>query len=115
MAVIEQELTEESAEERSVRDELRAWLRENLPDGWMDAVERGDRDTVRRLRDTLKYAEWCKTLAYAGWATPTYPPEYNGKGYGMKLARVVNEELSRAGVPRSYNVIGIGMGAPTIL
>jgi len=115
MAVAEQELTEESSAERAARAEVRAWLKENLPDGWMDAVERGDRETTRRLRDKLEYADWCKRLAYAGWATPTYAPEYNGKGYDMRTARVVNEELSRAGVPRSYNVIGIGMGAPTIL
>jgi alkylation response protein AidB-like acyl-CoA dehydrogenase len=81
----------------------------------MKAVDHGDRETVRRMRDQLDYSEWCRTLAYAGWATPTYPPEYNGKGYSTKLARVVNHELTRAGVPRSFNVIGIGMAAPTIL
>src|SRR5207253_600749 len=30
-------------------------------------------------------------------------------------ARVVNEELSRWQVPRSFNIIGIGMGGPTVM
>ena len=114
MAVVQEEV-QETTEDSQVREEVRSWLAENLPDGWMEAVERGDRATVRRLRDGLDYADWCKRLAYAGWATPTYPPEYNGKGYGQRQARVVNQELSRASVPRSYNVIGIGMAAPVLL
>jgi alkylation response protein AidB-like acyl-CoA dehydrogenase len=115
MAVVEEEIAQEPEEERAVRAELRQWLDDHLPSGWMQAVDQGDRKTLQRLRDQIDYAQWCKTLADAGWATPTYPPEHNGRGYTNRVARVVSNELNRAGVPRSYNVIGIGMAAPTIL
>jgi len=32
------------------------------------------------LREELDYAKWCRILAEAGWATPTYPVEYQGEG-----------------------------------
>ena len=52
----------------------------------------------------------------AGYATPTWPAEY---GAGLSLspgdARFVNEVLNQYKVPRPYNIIGIGMGGPTVM
>jgi len=99
-----------------LRGQTLAWLRENLPPGWMDAVDAGDEEKVAALRRDLDYAEWCVRLGEAGYATPTWPKEY---GAGLSLApgqaKVVNEVLGQYRVPRPFNIIGIGMGGPTLI
>ena len=107
------EPAERSDEE--VRAEVVAWLRDNLPAGWVEALEAGDDATVQRLRMEQDYGDWCRRLGEAGWATPTWPRRYSGAGLGPRQAAVVNEELSRHRVARSFNVIGLGMAGPTIL
>jgi alkylation response protein AidB-like acyl-CoA dehydrogenase len=100
-------------------DELRQrvvdWLRENLPPGWVAAVEAGEAERLREVRGQVDYNDWCARLGEAGWATPTWPREYGGAGLEPGQARIVNDELSRYQVPRSFNIIGIGMGGPTLL
>ena len=99
-----------------LREQTLAWLRDNLPAGWMDAIDAGDEEKVASLRRELDYAEWCVRLGEAGYATPTWPKEY---GAGMSLtpgqAKVVNEVLAHYRVPRPFNIIGIGMGGPTVM
>jgi alkylation response protein AidB-like acyl-CoA dehydrogenase len=111
MAVDAPEITAEQ-----LRDETLAWLRENLPPGWMEAVDSGDDEKVSALRGGLDYSEWCIRFGEAGYATPTWPKE---DGAGLSLtpghAKVVNEVLNRYRVPRPFNIIGIGMGGPTII
>src|SRR5262249_41868233 len=93
-----------------------AWLCENLPPGWMEAVDAGDDEKVAALRGQLDYSEWCVRLGEAGYATPTWPKEY---GAGLSLApgqaKVVNEVLGHYRAPRPFNIIGIGMGGPTVI
>ena len=100
-------------------DELRTrvveWLRENLPPPWVEAIEEGDADKLRQARARVDYDEWCARLGEAGWTTPTWPVEYGFPGLSGTQAKVVNEELTRYKVPRSFNIIGIGMGGPTIM
>jgi alkylation response protein AidB-like acyl-CoA dehydrogenase len=99
-----------------LREQTLAWLRDNLPAGWMEAVDAGDDEKVAALRRQLDYSEWCVRLGEAGYATPTWPEEY---GAGLSLApgqaKVVNELLSHYRVPRPFNIIGIGMGGPTVI
>jgi alkylation response protein AidB-like acyl-CoA dehydrogenase len=97
-------------------DRTRSWLRDNLPAGWMEAVDAGADEEVSRLRSEQDYSDWCIRLGEAGLATPTWPAEY---GAGLSLtpgqAKPINELLGRYRVPRSFNIIGIGMGGPTLL
>ena len=67
-------------DETTVRDEVRAWLREN----W-----RPDRDR----------AEWLAAVVDAGYAAPRWPTEWYGRGLPSDLARVVEEEFAAAGAP----------------
>jgi alkylation response protein AidB-like acyl-CoA dehydrogenase len=111
MAVDTAELTAEH-----LGDQTTEWLRENLPSGWMEAVDSGDRDMWGRLRAELDYDAWCKTFGESGYATPTWPAEY---GAGMSLtpsqAKAVNDVLNHYKVARPFNIIGIGMGGPTVI
>jgi alkylation response protein AidB-like acyl-CoA dehydrogenase len=108
-------VTEELSTEQ-LREQTLGWLHENLPTGWIEAVDRGDSEQVAALREQLDYSEWCVHLGEAGYATPTWPAEY---GAGLSLtppqAKAVNDVLSHYRVPRPYNIIGLGMGGPTVM
>jgi alkylation response protein AidB-like acyl-CoA dehydrogenase len=112
MAVVEApaSLTDEQLRARVVE-----WLHESLPPQWVEAVEQGDPGKLRQARELVDYDDWCARLGEAGWATPTWPAEYGFLGLSGGQAKVVNEELARWKVPRSFNIIGIGMGGPTIM
>jgi alkylation response protein AidB-like acyl-CoA dehydrogenase len=107
-------LTELKSDE-ALREEVVSWLRANLPQEWVEGIEEGDDAKLAAGRAKVDYNEWCAKLGEAGWATPTWPKEYGGGGIDPSQAKVVNEELSRYRVHRSFNVIGIGMGGPTLL
>ena len=68
------------------------------------------------MRADLDYAKWCTEFGESGFATPTWPAAY---GAGLSLApgqaRPVNEVLNHYRVPRPANIIGIGMGGPTVI
>ena len=99
-----------------LRDQTLAFLRAELPAGWMDAVDAGDEARFAEARRDLNYRDWCRRLGEAGYATPTWPVEY---GAGLSLtpgqAKHVNEVLTHYRVPRPFNIIGIGMGGPTVI
>jgi alkylation response protein AidB-like acyl-CoA dehydrogenase len=99
-----------------LREQTLAFLREELPDGWMEAIDEGDEERFAALRKALDYRDWCTRLGESGYATPTWPAEY---GAGLSLsptqAKAVNEVLNYYRVPRPFNIIGIGMGGPTVI
>ena len=99
-----------------LRDQALAFLREELPAGWIEAIDDGDEERWAALRRALDYRDWCRRLGESGYATPTWPAEY---GAGLSLspgqAKHVNEVLTRYRVPRPFNIIGIGMGGPTVI
>ncbi|MBK5289843.1 MAG: acyl-CoA dehydrogenase family protein, partial [Acidimicrobiia bacterium] len=100
----------------ALREFATAWLAEQLPAGWIEAIDRGDDAAITELRSRIDYDDWCIRLGEAGLATPTWPAEY---GAGLSLnpgeAKHVNDVLARYKVPRPYNIIGIGMGGPTLI
>src|SRR3954454_4345500 len=99
-----------------LRERTRAWLVDHLPAGWIDAVDAGDTAKVSALRSALDYAKWCTDFGESGFATPTWPAEYGaGLSLGPGQARPVNEVLNQYRVPRPANIIGIGMGGPTVI
>jgi alkylation response protein AidB-like acyl-CoA dehydrogenase len=98
-----------------IRDRVVAWLRENLPSAWIEGIEQDDDEKLREGRRQLNQAEFLEKIAAAGWAQPTWPVEYSGAGLEPRQARVVEEIKTNYKVPRSFNIIGLGMGAPTIL
>jgi alkylation response protein AidB-like acyl-CoA dehydrogenase len=97
-------------------DRTREWLADHLPAGWLEAIDAGDAAKAASVRAGLDYAAWCTAFGESGFATPTWPAEY---GAGLSLApgqaRAVNEVLNRYRVPRPTNIIGIGMGGPTVI
>lgn len=54
MAIDTRELAPEQLRELTL-----GWLRDQLPVGWMDAVDAGDGTALAQARRGLDYAEWC--------------------------------------------------------
>jgi alkylation response protein AidB-like acyl-CoA dehydrogenase len=102
------ELTEQ---EKQFRDKLRAWLQENLPEGWGKTVfEPVDlHEKVAFLKD------WTRKLHAAGYAGLSWPKEYGGAGATLMEQVIFNEEVARFKAPTPYNGIAIGMVGPTLI
>jgi alkylation response protein AidB-like acyl-CoA dehydrogenase len=58
---------------------------------------------------------WARTLFDAGWLVPGWPPELGGRNAGPIETLVYLEELARAHIPRTSNVQGLGIVAPSIV
>ena len=99
----------------AVETELRAWLAENLPAGWIEAVEGGDEEAFRALRSGLDDRAFLRTIGAAGWAQPGWARAYGGRGLDAAGTAIVEEMKNRYRVPRSFNLLGFGLAAPTIM
>jgi len=93
MAVVTRD---ETTTDDPVRAELRSWLAEQ----WEPDL------TVR---------EWWERLAAAGWAAPTWPEEWHGRGLSREYAGIVAEELRDAGAIGGPAGLGMLLAGPTIL
>lgn len=93
------------------RSELRDWLAQNLTDELVAARRPTGRDDAafEMLRG------WNATMADAGWAAVSWPPEYGGRGATVLEQLVYTEETTRARAPMPLNVIGLNNIAPAIM
>jgi len=80
----------------SVRNDVRDWLATN----W---------DPDRAL------VEWRTALVDSGWAVPSWPREWFGRGLPSWADKVVSDELRRAGAVGTPLGGGMSLAAPTIL
>ena len=100
-----------------LRDMTRRWLAEHLPAGWMEAVDAGDTAT-RWRRSAVAWTTQSGASSSARPATRPRPgPPSTAPGLSLSPgdARFVNEVLNHYKVPRPFNIIGIGMGGPTVM
>ena len=101
-----------SPQEMDFRNEVRGWVKNNLPKGLMGragAGEAGKPEYIQFLKD------WAKKLFEGGWAGVSWPKEYGGRGATLMEQVIFNEEMARARAPEHPNVIGLGMTGPTII
>jgi alkylation response protein AidB-like acyl-CoA dehydrogenase len=82
-----------SAEELAFRDEVRSWLRENLPRDLREKVE----NYQHLSKDDLM--RWHRILAKKGWIVPAWPKEWGGTGWNVVQRYIFDEELGFAGAP----------------
>jgi alkylation response protein AidB-like acyl-CoA dehydrogenase len=82
-----------SAEELAFRDEVRGWLRANLPQDLREKVE----NYAHLSKDDLM--RWHRTLAKKGWVAPAWPKEWGGTGWNVVQRYLFEEELGYAGAP----------------
>jgi alkylation response protein AidB-like acyl-CoA dehydrogenase len=98
------------AEAEEFRTEIRAWLEENLPDGWFDEGFEMTPEERSAFNE-----EWTKKLFEGGWICATWPEEYGGKGLSLIQGVVLSEEFSRAKAPMRADFFGDTLVGPTIL
>ena len=97
-------------EAEEFRREIRAWLEENLPEGWGEPGFEMGPEARERFND-----EWTRKLHAGGWICATWPKEYGGKGLTTIQGVVLAEEFSRAGAPLRADFFGDTLVGPTIL
>jgi alkylation response protein AidB-like acyl-CoA dehydrogenase len=97
-----------SPEETAFRDEVRAWIRENLPTEL--------RDKVLNYRELTKddLLRWHKILARKGWVAAFWPKEWGGTDWTVVQRYIFEEECGAAGTPPIVS-FGVRMCAPVLL
>jgi len=98
------------ADTEAFRDEVRAWLHENLPAGWFDEGF----EMTPEERATFN-AAWPQKLYEGGWICATWPTEYGGKGLSTMQGVVLSEEFADAKAPMRADFFGDTLVGPTIL
>ena len=96
-----------SNEELSFRNELSAWLKEELGNRPQEAGNDADAEWAFGL-------EMRKKLADKGWLTMAWPEEYGGQGVSHMMQVVFAEEMSYNQAP-GRDVFGTRMMAPTLM
>jgi len=95
------------------RKEAVAWLDANFP---KSLAGKAHFAMAERQTPGANLATWKKAIGEKGWATPTWPAQYGGGGLSPKQARVLQQEMQKAG---AFNPLMFGMGVtmigPTIL
>ena len=100
-----------SPEEIAFRDELRGWLKENLPSDWGERVfEPDDEDERARFR-----LAWERKLFRGGWNGINWPKKYGGRGATLVEQAIFSEEMARARAPEGLNIIGRNLVGTTLL
>ena len=59
--------------------------------------------------------EWQRRLYEGGWAAPSWPAEFGGRGVTPTESAIYFEEIGRARVPLPANVLGLLLGGPTLM
>jgi len=98
-----------------IQERVVDWLRQNLPPGWVDAAESGDRAALDALRREMDVKEFRVKLGKSGYGAPTWPREYFGLGLSPDQSQVVEQTLARHRLPRAFDFVGKTLGAATIL
>ena len=95
-------------DELAFREQIRAWVRDNLPKDISDKV----RNSIHLTRDDLQ--RWAKILGKQGWHGWGWPKQFGGPGWNAIQKHLFEEETALAGAPR---IIPFGpvMVAPVIM
>jgi alkylation response protein AidB-like acyl-CoA dehydrogenase len=97
-----------SEEEEAFREEVRAWIREAMPEDM--AAKAGGEGRFTPF-DTLR---WHRILYEKGWIAPHWPEELGGTGWDAARRFIFSEELEVAGAPQ-LSVFGLSMVGPLII
>jgi len=98
-------------QEEAFRQELRAWLKANPPDGY-------DPTTFLHLNQDVRFTiqlNWQKQLHRAGWVGIHWPKTYGGRGATVMEQAIYRQEMVRARMPEVANFMGIRIAGPTLI
>lgn len=95
-------------EEEAFREEVRIFLKENLPNRISDKVRTGKRLTKQ------DHEEWHAILNKRGWLATHWPREYGGPGWSIAQAYIFDVETALAYAPRIVP-FGLSMLGPVLI
>jgi alkylation response protein AidB-like acyl-CoA dehydrogenase len=98
------------------RADVSAWLTENFPRSLAGKNLGFEEDGEAGLGADLKV--WRERLAEKGWGAPTWPREYGGAGLSHPEAKVIAQEMAKAGAFNPIPIMagmGVTMVGPTVL
>lgn len=95
-------------QETAFREEVRAWVADNLPTHLASKVRGG----FRLTRDDMQ--GWFRILGKKGWHCGSWPVEFGGQGWSPVQKYLFEEECARAGAPRVLS-FGPFMVGPVIM
>lgn len=96
------------------RTSVQEWLKDNVPASLKGKSMSGEGE----MPGGPDFNTWRDALAEKGWGTPTWPKEYGGAGLSHPEAKVIDQEIGRAGVFNpipNLALMGVTMVGPTIL
>lgn len=97
-----------TAQELAFREEVRSFLRDELPAEIAAKIKNGQPVTAQ------DYTRWQKILYKRGWGAPGWPKQFGGPGWGPVQMHIYDEEAAAAGAPRMVP-FGLKMVAPVIM
>ncbi len=100
-------------EQEAFRSHVRAWLKDNMPREWTSRVMASSDVPRPEAYDFLR--RWQRRLYEAGFIGLTWPKEYGGRGLTFMEELILHEEMAAAKAPPILNILGVGMGGPTII
>jgi alkylation response protein AidB-like acyl-CoA dehydrogenase len=100
-------------EQASFRDEVRLWLKKNLPKGWLERLREGSDVPRPEAYEFLR--DWQRKMYEAGFVGLTWPKEYGGRGLTFMEELILAEEMALQKAPPVLNILAIGMAGPTII
>ncbi len=94
------------------REDLRAWLTDNLERPYTQDVldPKNDEDSLVELRRAFQ-----KKLNDAGYLGMAWPAEWGGRGATQVEEAILKAELAAADAPQSPNALGLGLCAPALI
>ena len=96
------------AEEQAFRDQIREFLRRELPDRWYNLVP-GEEPASDFTFD------FCRKLGEEGLLAPHWPAEYGGRDAPGWQFIILGEELWQAGEPRGAQYMNVNWIGPAIM
>ena len=99
-------MAEPTVPTQTILDQLVEGKREEL-------VQRLQLEPLAALRERAR--SWHRVLYEGGWAAPSWPVEFGGRGFGPAEQFVWEQEKARAGAAIPFDVPGFGMAGPTII
>jgi alkylation response protein AidB-like acyl-CoA dehydrogenase len=102
----------DTPEQAEYRANVRGWLEQHRDEA---PVLRGEGAIKDEEEAVVAHRGWQRKLAESGFVGVTWPNEYGGQGLGPLEQVIVNQELTKAGLPGILDAIGVGMLGPTLI
>jgi len=105
---------DDAAQLESFRDQVKAWIAQNLPASLKSKLD--EYYSVQpRYPEGDDWKVWKERVVAKGWGTPGWPKEYGGGGLPTPEARMVEQELVRMGGVNPVLGMGTRLLGPTLL